>query len=216
MAIFPAVHQSLPDSRRSSRFSSNTALADSAETCVALRFCRSCTRIYRIIQEMHGRRADHGSASGLDGRLRSSSPVCVRRRSNARSCSRRRKAISRRRSHECPAACPRISGQPVRRAPADARAGGPPLSEDEATFKYKARRLRDTLDANRPEKRLMDQIERLCDNSIATRIRSSAPTFGWWSRLPSGTSVRRKNFELVSDGNVSLIRAAEKFDVSLG
>ena len=50
-----------------------------------------------------------------------------------------------------------------------------------------------------------------------SRTRSSAPTCGWWSRSPSGTSGPSNNFfELVSDGNMSLIRAVEKFDFSRG
>ena len=61
-------------------------------------------------------------------------------------------------------------------------------------LKYKASRLREALDTRRPKSRLMDQIERLYDESIATRIRSSRPTCGWWFRLPSDTSVRRRTF----------------------
>ena len=50
MAIFLPVHQSLPTEAKQQIFQQHR-LGDSAET-LALRFCRSCTRIYRIIQEM--------------------------------------------------------------------------------------------------------------------------------------------------------------------
>ena len=59
-------------------------------------------------------------------------------------------------------------------------------------LKHQASRLRDTLDVNRPKSRLMDRIEKLYEESVATSTRSSRRTFAWWSRLPSGTSARRR------------------------
>jgi RNA polymerase primary sigma factor/RNA polymerase sigma factor len=84
-------------------------------------------------------------------------------------------------------------------------------------LKYKASVLRAQLDLKRPKSRLMDQIEKLYDGSVATKnqiIRANL-------RLVVSIAkryVRRVEdfFELVSDGNMSLIRAAEKFDVSRG
>jgi RNA polymerase primary sigma factor/RNA polymerase sigma factor len=84
-------------------------------------------------------------------------------------------------------------------------------------LKYKVSRLRDTLDVNRPKSRLMDQIEKLYDESITTKnqiIRANL-------RLVVSIAKRHVGlagdfFELVSDGNMSLIRAVEKFDVSRG
>ncbi len=50
-----------------------------------------------------------------------------------------------------------------------------------------------------------------------SRTRSSEPTSDWSSPSPSDTSNPSNNFfELVSDGNMSLIRAVEKFDYSRG
>jgi RNA polymerase primary sigma factor/RNA polymerase sigma factor len=84
-------------------------------------------------------------------------------------------------------------------------------------LKYKASRLRDTLDVNRPKSRLMDQIEKLYDESIASKNRIIRANL----RLVVSIAKRYVGpvmdfFELVSDGNMSLIRAAEKFDVSRG
>jgi RNA polymerase primary sigma factor len=84
-------------------------------------------------------------------------------------------------------------------------------------LKHKASRLRDTLDVNRPKSRLMDQIEKLYDESVATKnqiIRANL-------RLVVSIAKRYVGpagdlFELVSDGNLSLIRAVDKFDVSRG
>jgi RNA polymerase sigma factor (sigma-70 family) len=84
-------------------------------------------------------------------------------------------------------------------------------------LKYKARRLRDALDPDRPQCRLMDQIEMLYDESVATKNRIISANL----RLVVSIAKRYVGpaedfFELVSDGNVSLLRAVEKFDVSRG
>lgn len=84
-------------------------------------------------------------------------------------------------------------------------------------LKYRARRLREQLSADRPQMRLMDKIEQLYDDAVAVKnqiIRANL-------RLVVSIAKRRVGshenfFELVSDGNVSLIRAAEKFDFSRG
>lgn len=84
-------------------------------------------------------------------------------------------------------------------------------------LKYKASALRAQLDVDRPKSKLMDRIEKLYDESIATKnqiIRANL-------RLVVSIAKRYVAqpgdfFELVSDGNMSLIRAVEKFDVSRG
>jgi RNA polymerase primary sigma factor/RNA polymerase sigma factor len=84
-------------------------------------------------------------------------------------------------------------------------------------LKYKASRLRDTLDVSRPRSRLMDQIQRLYDESVATKnqiIRANLRLVVSIAKRYVGPA--EDFFELVSDGNMSLMRAAEKFDVSRG
>ncbi|MFH1266143.1 MAG: sigma-70 family RNA polymerase sigma factor, partial [Planctomycetota bacterium] len=84
-------------------------------------------------------------------------------------------------------------------------------------LKYKASRLRDELDPARPKSGLMDQIEKLYDKAVATKneiIRANL-------RLVVSIAKRHVGpmenfFELVSDGNMSLIRAVEKFDFARG
>jgi RNA polymerase primary sigma factor/RNA polymerase sigma factor len=84
-------------------------------------------------------------------------------------------------------------------------------------LKYKASVLRAELDLNRPKRRLMDQIEKLYVESVSTKnqiIRANL-------RLVVSIAKRYLGptgdfFELTSDGNISLIRAAEKFDFSRG
>ncbi len=101
----------------------------------------------------------------------------------------------------------------------------PLLTKDQEAFyfrkmnylKFKAARLRDQLDVSRAKSRVMDEIEKCLDDAVEvknTLIRSN---------LRLVVSIAKKHvkpngnfFEMVSDGNISLIRAIEKFDFSRG
>jgi RNA polymerase primary sigma factor/RNA polymerase sigma factor len=84
-------------------------------------------------------------------------------------------------------------------------------------LKYKATALRAQLDVNRPKSRLIGRIEKLYDESVTTKnqiIRANL-------RLVVSIAKRYVGaagdfFELVSDGNMSLIRAVGKFDFARG
>jgi RNA polymerase primary sigma factor len=84
-------------------------------------------------------------------------------------------------------------------------------------LKYKASVLRAELDLDRPKSGPMDRIEKLYTEAVATKnqiIRANL-------RLVVSIAKRRVGpagdfFEMVSDGNMSLIRAVEKFDFSRG
>lgn len=84
-------------------------------------------------------------------------------------------------------------------------------------LKYKAARLREQLDPERPSTRLMDQIEKLYDDIVQLKNRIVRANL----RLVVSIAKRRVSpgdsfFDLVSDGNMSLIRAVEKFDYARG
>jgi RNA polymerase primary sigma factor len=84
-------------------------------------------------------------------------------------------------------------------------------------LKYKACQLRSKLEPSRPKSALMDQIEHLYDQSVATKNEIISANL----RLVVSIAKRHVGptenfFELVSDGNMSLIRAVEKFDYSRG
>jgi RNA polymerase primary sigma factor len=84
-------------------------------------------------------------------------------------------------------------------------------------LKYKASVLRAQLALNRPKSRLMDRIEKLYDESVTTRNQIVRANL----RLVVSIAKRYVGpagdfFELVSDGNMSLIKAVVKFDFSLG
>jgi RNA polymerase sigma factor (sigma-70 family) len=84
-------------------------------------------------------------------------------------------------------------------------------------LKYRAHQLRQALDPARAKAAEMDEIERLQEESLAVKnqiIRANL-------RLVVSIAKRHVNannnfFEVVSDGNMSLIRAVEKFDYSRG
>jgi RNA polymerase primary sigma factor/RNA polymerase sigma factor len=84
-------------------------------------------------------------------------------------------------------------------------------------LKYKAAKLRQGLDPLRAKSSVMDEIEQLYEEAVATKnqiIRANL-------RLVVSIAKRHVGptdnfFELVSDGNMSLIRAAEKFDYARG
>ena len=84
-------------------------------------------------------------------------------------------------------------------------------------LKYKAAQIQENLDPNRPKAKDMDQIEKLLDESTDVK------NFLIRSNLRLVVSIAKRHirpggnfFEMVSDGNMSLIRAIEKFDYTKG
>ncbi len=84
-------------------------------------------------------------------------------------------------------------------------------------LKYRANQLRDELDPTRARASRLDEIERLQDEALAVKnqiIRANLRLVVSIAKRHVGPS--NNFFELVSDGNMSLIRAVEKFDFALG
>jgi RNA polymerase primary sigma factor len=84
-------------------------------------------------------------------------------------------------------------------------------------LKYKATKLRQQLDPARARGSDMDEIERLYDQAVTVKNQIVRANL----RLVVSIAKRHVGptdnfFELVSDGNMSLIRAAEKFDYARG
>jgi DNA-directed RNA polymerase sigma subunit (sigma70/sigma32) len=84
-------------------------------------------------------------------------------------------------------------------------------------LKYKASRLRSSLDLLRPKAPLMQQIERLHEQAIVAKNEIVS------ANLRLVVSIARRHigpysnfFDLISDGNLSLLRAVEKFDYARG
>ncbi|NQT17116.1 MAG: sigma-70 family RNA polymerase sigma factor, partial [Planctomycetes bacterium] len=84
-------------------------------------------------------------------------------------------------------------------------------------LKYKASELREELEVSQPKTALMDQIDALYDGAVATKneiISANLRLVVSIAKRHVGTA--ENFFELVSDGNMSLIRAVEKFDFARG
>lgn len=84
-------------------------------------------------------------------------------------------------------------------------------------LKHVANRLRSELDAKAPAVALMDQIEKLYEESVSVKNKIVQ------SNLRLVVSIAKRHvapsediFTLISDGNMSLIRAVEKFDYARG
>ena len=84
-------------------------------------------------------------------------------------------------------------------------------------LKHRALKLRERLDPARAKTADLDEIERLQEEALAVKnqlIRSNLRLVVSIAKKRVGPS--NNFFELVSDGNMSLIRAVEKFDFSRG
>ena len=84
-------------------------------------------------------------------------------------------------------------------------------------LKYQANEIRAKLDPSRAKTTDLDQIERLQEDALAVKnqiIRANLRLVVSIAKRHVGPS--NNFFELVSDGNMSLIRAVEKFDFSRG
>ena len=84
-------------------------------------------------------------------------------------------------------------------------------------LKYKATKLRDQLDPSQPKSSLMDEIESLHLEAVATKNEIARANLRLVVSIAKRHVTPDQNFfELVSDGNMSLLRAIEKFDFARG
>jgi RNA polymerase primary sigma factor/RNA polymerase sigma factor len=84
-------------------------------------------------------------------------------------------------------------------------------------LKYRASKLREKLDRSQPKSTVMDQIEEYYEEAVATKnqiIRANLRLVVSIAKRHVGPA--ENFFELVSDGNISLMRAVEKFDYARG
>ena len=84
-------------------------------------------------------------------------------------------------------------------------------------LKYKASQLAARLDPPQPDSRLLDRIEDLYQQSVGVKneiIRANLRLVVAIAKRYAGRA--EPLFELISDGNISLIRAVEKFDYARG
>ncbi|HEY3395116.1 MAG TPA: sigma-70 family RNA polymerase sigma factor [Lacipirellulaceae bacterium] len=83
--------------------------------------------------------------------------------------------------------------------------------------KYRASKLREQLDPAQPKSTLMDEIEDLHQQAVATKNEIARANLRLVVSIAKRHVTPDQNFfELVSDGNMSLLRAIEKFDFARG
>jgi RNA polymerase primary sigma factor/RNA polymerase sigma factor len=211
MAIFPHNH-GLPKTEAKRAVYQRYCRGDSVQVLVQ-RFCWPPSRIYRIINEM---RAAQIMGLPLDY-IGNEQFVCLRSQKKAA------EILGPLPESDLPTKKPRLPGglppylAGLYEVPLLTRKQEAHLFRKMNYLKYQARKLREMLDLDQPKRRLMDRIQKLCEESVATKnqiIRANL-------RLVVSIAKRYVGpagdfFELVSDGNMSLMRAAEKFDVSRG
>ncbi len=84
-------------------------------------------------------------------------------------------------------------------------------------LKHKAARLRAQLDPAAPANALMDRIEQIYRHSVAVKNEIIRANLRLVVAIAKRYATNSETlFELVSDGNISLIRAVEKFDFARG
>ncbi|MCA9187023.1 MAG: RNA polymerase subunit sigma-70, partial [Planctomycetales bacterium] len=84
-------------------------------------------------------------------------------------------------------------------------------------LKYRASKLREKLDGQSAKSALMDEIEQMYDEAVRVKNQIVKANLRLVVSIAKRHVTPSENFfELVSDGNMSLIRAAEKFDFSRG
>jgi len=211
LAIFPNLGGPLQDEAKRKIYQ-HYRRGEPAET-LAKRFCRTKTSVYRIIGEMRARRIMDLPLDYIDneyfGRVRTEAAE--------------RAILGPMPGSDQPARKTRLpSGLPsylasLYQVPLLTREQEGHLFRKMNYLKRKASRLRGQLDPDRPRAALMDQIERLYDQSVVVKneiIRANLRLVVSIAKRHVGP--RENFFELVSDGNMSLIRAVEKFDFARG
>jgi len=212
MAVFPNSHSPFRLDTKQKIYQRHRR-GESAEA-LAVRFCRTPTSIYRIIGEM---RAQRILELPLD---------CIHNDEFDRAW------LQRSKEKQILGPLP-VADLPTRKSRLPS--GLPPYlaslyevpllnREQEAHLfrkmnylKFKAGKLRERLDPARPKSSLMDQIERVYDEAVAAKNQAIRANL----RLVVSIAKRHVGptenfFELVSDGNMSLMRAVEKFDYARG
>ena len=182
---------------------------ESAEA-LAKRYCRTKTSIYRIVSEM---RAQHIMELPLDY---IPNDQFARVRSDKAIVGPMPEATQPPRKTRLPSGLPSYLAS-LYEVPLLTREQEAHLFRKFNYLKYRASKLREQLDPARPRAGLMDQIEKLYEQSVATKneiIRANLRLVVSIAKRHVGAT--ENFFDLVSDGNMSLIRAVEKFDFARG
>jgi RNA polymerase primary sigma factor/RNA polymerase sigma factor len=186
-------------------------LAGKSAESIAKRYCRTKGTIYRVVNELRARAIQELPLEFID------SPEFHRRGADKRILeSELPQAELRQRKIRPPSGLPRYLAS-LYEVPLLTREQEGHLFRKMNYLKFKAARLRDQLDETHPRSVEMDEIERLQAESVKAKNEIVQANL----RLVVSIAKRHVNgnddfFQLISDGNMSLIRAVEKFDYTRG
>ena len=182
----------------------------SAET-IASRYCRTKTTIYRVVNEVRAQLIMDLPLDFMDNdefRRKSAEKKIV--------IAEMPESETKRRKTKAPAGLPRYLASLYEVSLLD-RGQEQYLFRKYNFLKYQATKLRDNMESSRARAADMDKIEALYDQAVKVKNRIVQ------SNLRLVVSIAKRHvmasedfFQLVSDGNMSLIRAVEKFDYSRG
>lgn len=208
MAVFPEQTGPLNDDAKQ-RVYQQYRRGESVDT-LAKRHCRTKTSIYRIINEMRAKRILELPLDYIDNE------VFAKPAMEAEILGPMPVVESSGRKVRAPSGLPPYLAS-LYEVPLLTREQEYHLFRKFNYLKYKATKLRETLDPARARSSVMDEIERLYEEAV--RIKNQIVQANL--RLVVSIAKRHVNssddfFGLVSDGNMSLIRAVEKFDYFRG
>ncbi|MFN9878511.1 MAG: sigma-70 family RNA polymerase sigma factor [Planctomycetota bacterium] len=178
---------------------------------IGRRYCRTKATVYRVVNEMRARAILELPLEFMD------SPEFHRKGADKRILETELPAAdSPQRRTRPPAGLPRYLAS-LYEVPLLTREQEQHLFRKYNYLKFKASRLRKELDLSRARAQEMDEIQALNDEAIKVKNRIVQSNL----RLVVSIAKRHVNgsddfFQLVSDGNMSLIRAVEKFDYARG
>jgi RNA polymerase primary sigma factor len=210
-ALFPEVHGPLDTDAKKLIF--NSFRRGIAVDALARRFQRTRTSIYRVVNEMRARRLldlsldciFHPSFDdpSLEGEILANMPDVEGYEASRRGL---------RAPKDAPPELASLYGVPLLSREQEAH-----LFRKMNFLKYKATKLRDRLEPDRARTEDLDVIENL--QNQAQQIKDTLVSCNMRlvvSIAKRHTGQNNNFFELLSDGNVSLLRAVEKFDFSRG
>jgi len=208
LAIFPA--QTGPLTLEAKQRLYQEFLSGTSPDVLAKRYCRTKTTVYRIVNEIRAFSVMELPLDFMD------SPEFHRRNAEARILGPMPAAEVKTRKTKPPAGLPSYLAA-LYEHPLLTREQEAHLFRKLNFLKYKASKLRETLDPSNVKTSLIEEIEQLYDEAVRTKNQIVQ------SNLRLVVSIAKRHvsssddfFHLVSDGNMSLIRAVEKFDYTRG
>lgn len=209
IAIFP--NQSGPlNLEMKERIYADFVAGKSAEA-IAKRYCRTKTTIYRIINEVRAQNIMELPLEFMD------SPE-FHRKSAEKKIVQEEMPVSEGGSRKAkpPAGLPRYLAS-LYETPLLSREQEQYLFRKYNFLKYQAAKLRSQLNPAQAKTSLMDQIEKIYEQAVKTKNKIVQANLRLVVSIAKKHVVANEDFfQLVSDGNMSLIRAVEKFDYTRG